>query len=146
MENDNYNCEDDIVEEASIKYNANKDFTTLEAWKKARLVRLFFYKEIIPSLPAEEKYNLNLQIRKAAISITANIAEGYGRFHYKEGIQFYRISRGSLFELKDHLISCFDMNYIKNEQLEKAANLIEDAKITINGYINFVKKQLQNEK
>ncbi len=146
MEIDNHSFEDDCVEEASIKYNANKDFTTLEAWKKARVVRLFFYQEIIPLLPNEEKHNLAFQIRKASVSITANIAEGYGRFHFKEGIQFYRISRGSLFELKDHTISCFDMHYINRAHFDKAVSLIEDAKITINGYINFVKAQLQNEK
>ncbi|MBS4013284.1 MAG: four helix bundle protein [Bacteroidetes bacterium] len=146
MEIDNYNLESDIVEEESTSYNSDKDFTTLEAWRKARIVKLFFYKEIIPFVQNEEKHNLAFQIRKASVSITANIAEGYGRFHYKEGIQFYRISRGSLFELKDHVISCFDMQYINKAQFEKALSLIEDAKITINGYINFVKKQLQNEK
>jgi hypothetical protein len=88
---DEYTIENEkisIVEEAFDKYNANKDFTSLEAWKKAREVKIFFYKEIIPLLPAEEKNNLNIQIRKAGISITANIAEGYGRYHYQEGIQF----------------------------------------------------------
>lgn len=95
-----------------LGYNENKDFTSLDAWKKARLVKLFFYNEVIPLLPAEEKYNLNIQIRKSGVSITANISEGYGRYNYREGIQFYRISRGSMYELKDHLISCYDFNYI----------------------------------
>ncbi len=63
-------------------YNENKDFITLEAWKKCREVKNFFYKEIIPKLPNEEKCNLGTQIRKACVSITANIAEGYGRFHH----------------------------------------------------------------
>jgi len=129
------------MEEVFVKYNAQKDFTTLDAWKKARLVKLFFYKEIIPALPAEEKFNLNLQIRKAAVSSTANISEGYGRYHYQEGIQFYRISRGSIYELKDHLISCYDFDFISKDIFEKGISLIEDAKITLNGYINFVKSQ-----
>ena len=93
-------------------YKTYKDFTTLECWKLARKVKLFFYEKILPKLPKEEKYNLGNQIRNAAISATANIAEGYGRFHFKESIQFYRISRGSQFELKDHLISCLDLKYI----------------------------------
>jgi four helix bundle protein len=124
------------------KYDSNRDFTTLEAWKKARLVKLFFYSEVIPFLPAEEKFNLKNQIRKASISITANIAEGYGRYHYQEGLQFYRISRGSIYELKDHLISCHDLNYVDENIFNKGILLIEDTKITLNGYIKFVKSQL----
>lgn len=132
---------DIIVEDVFEKYNAPKDFTTLDAWKKARLVKLFFYKEVIPRLPAEEKFNLNLQIRKAGVSGTANISEGYGRYHYQEGIQFYRISRGSIYELKDHLISCLDFEFINKEVFEKGISLIEDAKTTLNGYIKFVISQ-----
>ncbi len=124
-------------------YNENKDFTTLEAWKKARLVKLFFYREVIPLLPVEEKYNLDIQIRKSSVSSTANISEGYGRFNFQEGIQFYRISRASIYELKDHLISCYDFKYINKEIYDKGISLIEDAKITLNGYINFVKSQLK---
>ena len=133
--------EDIIVEDVFEKYNAQKDFTTLDAWKKARLVKLFFYKEVIPRLPTEEKFNLNLQIRKAGVSATANISEGYGRYHYQEGIQFYRISRGSIYELKDHLISSFDFEFVSKEIFERGIFLIEDAKATLNGYIKFVISQ-----
>ena len=121
--------------EIQIKYNPQKDFTTLDAWKKTRTVKIFFYKEIIPLLPVEEKFNLNHQIRKASVSGTANISEGYGRYHYQEGIQFYRISRSSIYELKDHLISCLDLGFIDQEIFDKGIFLIEDAKITLNGYI-----------
>lgn len=124
-------------------YNEHKDFVTLEAWKRCREVKNFFYKEIIPKLPIEEKYNLGTQIRKASVSITANIAEGYGRFHYIEGIQFYRISRGSLFELKDHLISCKDFNYVTKDLFNNGIKLIESAKVTLNGYIKYVKGKVK---
>ncbi|MBU4444096.1 four helix bundle protein [bacterium] len=67
--------------------------------------------------------------------------EGYGRFYYKEGIQFYRISRASVYELKDHLISCFDLKFIDKNIYDDGLIIIEDAKKLINGYINFVKKQ-----
>ncbi|MGM0505068.1 MAG: four helix bundle protein, partial [Bacteroidota bacterium] len=118
--------------------------------KKARIVKLFFYREVIPLLPIEEKYNLDIQIRKSSVSATANISEaclparqGYGRFNFQEGIQFYRISRASMYELKDHLISCYDFKYINKDIYDKGISLIEDAKITLNGYINFVKSQLK---
>lgn len=127
-----------IVEDTFVKYNVQKDFTSRDARKKARLVKLFFYEEVIPFLPVEEKYNLNLQIRKASVSGTANISEGYGRYHYQEGVQFCRISRGSIYELKDHIISCFDFGFVSNEIFEKGISLIEDAKVTLNGYIRFV--------
>jgi four helix bundle protein len=127
------------VEDGSLECNSRKDYTSLEAWKKVRLVKLFFYKNVIPLLPPEEKFNLNIQIRKAAVSATANIAEGYGRYHYQEGIQFYRIARGSLYELKDHIISCHDMQFIMSEDFDKGISLIEDAKVTLNGFIKYVK-------
>ena len=135
-----------LVEDSLSKYNSEKDFTTLDAWRKARIVKLFFYNKIIPALPLEEKYNLNLQIRKAGVSATANISEGYGRFHYQEGIQFYRVSRGSLYELKDHLITCFDLSFIDTTIFEECIGFIEDAKVTLNGYINFVKSKKENPK
>ena len=125
------------------KYNSAKDFVTLDAWKKARLVRIFFYSDIIPVLPSEEKYNLGSQIRRASVSATANISEGYGRFHYKEGIQFYRIARGSLCELKDHLICCRDLECIDDSRFEKGIDLIEQAKVTLNGFIKFVEAKQQ---
>jgi len=124
-------------------YKAYKDFTTLECWKLARKVKLFFYEKIIPKLPQEEKYNLGNQIRVAAISATANIAEGYGRFHYKESIHFYRISRGSQFELKDHLISCFDLKFIENSLLNEGFALLESSVKSLNGYIRFVQNLIK---
>ncbi len=130
-----------LVSDSSENYNANKDFVTLNAWKKAREVKLFFYNRIIPKLPREEKFNLDTQIRKAAVSITANISEGYGRYNYQEGIQFYRISRASLYELKDHLISCYDLEYIDRGLIEEGKELIEEAKRTLNGYITYVKNK-----
>ncbi len=139
---ENFENEDDIyINEPGEGYDISKDFTTLYAWQKAQEVKIFFYEVVIPKLPVEEKYSLNNQIRKASISITANIAEGYGRYYYQEGMQFYRIARGSLYELKDHLISCLKLKYIPEESYTQGMNLLESAKRTLNGFINFVKKQ-----
>ena len=90
--------------EAADEISSCKDFTSLRCWQSCRLVRLFIYNKVIPNLPVEEKHNLNFQVRKSARSITANIAEGAGRYHYQEAIQFLRIARGSLDELFDGLI------------------------------------------
>lgn len=128
--------------ESPPTYDRKKDFTSLDAWKKARDLKLFFYREVLPKLPAEERYSLGSQIRDSGVSATANIAEGYGRYHYKEGIQFYRISRASIYELKDHLISCLDFDYISREVFNKGIVLVEETKKTLNGYIRFVHNQI----
>jgi four helix bundle protein len=126
------------VNEPKEFYDTNRDFKTLEAWKKCREVKLFFYNKILSRLPKEEKFNLDFQIRKASVISTSNISEGYGRYHYQEGIQFYRISRCSLYDLKDHLISCYDLKYIDDCLKFEGEDLIESAKVTLNGYINYV--------
>jgi len=142
LEMDNEN----IFEESKGAYNQNRDFTGLICWQNARDLKIFFYKKIIAHLPETEKYNLNSQIRRAAIIVNANIAEGYGRYHYQEEIQFYRISRGSIFELKDHLLSCFDLNYIEKQLFDEGIQMIETAIISLNGFINYIKKEKEQLK
>ncbi len=129
------------AEDPLVGYNEAKDFTSLVCWQKARAVKLFFRTKVMPVLPKEEKFALVFQIRKSSVSITENIAEGYGRFHYQELIQFCRMSRGSLFELKDDLITCIDLKYISQEMHDEGMKLIEEGKITLNGYIRYVKTQ-----
>jgi len=91
-----------------------KGFEDLEAWKEGRIFR----KQIailIKSFPKHEQYDLISQIRRASRSVTANIAEGYGRFHYQENIQFCRHARGSLEECKDHLYTAFDEDILTRQ-------------------------------
>ena len=125
----------------NLDYNSYKDFMTLEAWKKARVLKIFFYREVIPILPSEEQYNLGMQVRRASVSVTANISEGYGRYNHQECIHFYRIARGSIYELKDHITTCLDLDFVDKELFDRAMTLIEDAKKTLNGYIQYVKQQ-----
>ena len=82
------------------------------------------------------------QLIRAARSVTANIAEGYGRFHFQETIQFCRHARGSYYELIDHLIVALDEKYITNEQLQKVKESIGSGIAILNGYIRY----LQNTK
>jgi four helix bundle protein len=135
-----------IFEEAAGGYNEQKDFTSLICWKNERNLKLFFYQKIIPKIPEHEKFNQINQIKRAAVSATANITEGYGRFHYQEGIQFYRFSRGSIYELKDHLFSCNDFGYIEIPLFEEGIKLIETTKISLNGFIKYVEKQKVEKK
>ena len=104
----------------------------LEPWlKKISLA-------IIKKLPASEKYDLYDNMKRAARSVTRNIAEGYGRFHYKENIQFCRISRGSLTEILDDLITCRDEEYITMTEYNDVRKRIETALRILNGYINYL--------
>jgi len=122
-----------------MTYGPIKHFKDIEAWKLARELRTKAY-NVIKKLPSEEKYDLASQMRRAAISCTAYIAEGYGRFHYQENIQFCRISRGSMYEIQDHLIACIDNEYISKEIYESIWNLSINAIKTLDGYIRYLKK------
>lgn len=112
----------------------------LEVYSVAREYRKKIYK-LTHKLPKEEQYNLISQMRRAAVSLTNNIAEGHGRYHYQENIQFLRQSRGSLEELLDDLNICVDENYTDKEHIEslKQEGLILLKKI--NGYIKYLKNQ-----
>src|SRR5947208_1548458 len=108
-------------------------FQDLDVYKAAREFRKKIY-QVAKQLPASEKYNLNSQMRRAAVSLTNNIAEGHGRFHYLDNIRFVLISRGSLNELIDDLNTCEDEGYLPGAQL---GALNEDATSVmrqINGY------------
>ena len=126
------------------KYGQIRHFTDIEAWKIGREIRKEVY-TLIKMLPEEEKYNLSSQMRRAAVSITANIAEGYGRYHYQENIQFCRQSRGSMYEIQDHLVTCLDENYISKENYGRIYSLSERAIKAINGYIKLLQRQQQTE-
>ncbi len=91
--------------------NKIRDFTDLNAWKEGHKLVLLLYKAT-ESFPKSEKYSLIDQMRRAAVSVTSNIAEGFGRQTYKEKIQFYYLSQGSLIELKNQLIISHDVGYI----------------------------------
>ena len=78
--------------------NEIKTFEDLECWKACRVLRIFVAKTVAPVLPKDEKFGLTNQILRAARSTTANIAEGYGRFHYLDNAKFCSNSRGSLWK------------------------------------------------
>ena len=119
-----------------------KSFKELEAWKKSRVLRKEI-SELSKSFPAEEKYRLVDQMIRAARSVTANIAEGYGRFHYQENIQFCRQSRGSLTELQDHLTVALDEEYINEQIMNEFDEKVEECIRILNGYINYLIKSKQ---
>jgi len=126
------------------KYGKIRHFTDIESWKIAREARKKFY-ELLQHLPDKERYVLEPQIRRACISATANIAEGFGRFHYQENIQFCRQSRGSMYELQDHLITCLDEKYVEESRYNELFSLLENGIKALNGYIRMLKRQKEIE-
>ncbi len=97
--------------------------------------------QLIKKFPKEEKFGLSDDMKRAARSTTHNIAEGFGRFHYQENIQFCRQSRGSLHELIDQLITAKDDGYIHHDEYTEGGELISKALALLNGYINYLSKQ-----
>ncbi len=117
--------------------NSYKSFEDLQCWQACREVRVFIT-ELVKSYPKEEQYSLVDNMKRAARSTTQNIAEGFGRFHYKENLQFCRISRGSLFELTDDLITSIDEGFISKEDYKLGRNKIANAQALLNGYIKYL--------
>jgi four helix bundle protein len=116
-----------------------KSFEDLECWKACRQVRLFV-KDILKTFPKHELYSLTDNMRRASRSTTENIAEGYGRYHYQENIQFCRVSRGSLHEVADQLITSKDEEYIDEKKYNEGRELIKKALSLLNGYINYLQR------
>ncbi len=120
-------AEQDYAEQGAATVAETPQITTFEdlaCWKKCRELRLFVAKEAIPALPKEERYRLGEQLLRAARSTTANIAEGYGRFHYLDNAKFCSNSRGSCWEVLDHLITSSDEGLLPTAIIEKGKALV----------------------
>jgi four helix bundle protein len=115
-------------------------FEDLEVYQVAREFRKTIYR-VARRLPEIEKFVLTSQIRRAAVSLTNNIAEGHGRFHFLEQIKFMLQARGSLEELLDDLNVCIDENYFPVEEIEKLKSEGWRAHRLINGYIRFLRRR-----
>jgi four helix bundle protein len=116
-------------------------FEDLECWKASRRLRIFISKTIASTLPKGERYGLASQILRSARSTTANIAEGYGRFHYLDNAKFCSNARGSCFETLDHLITAHDENMITDTLLSEGRELVNEANKILNGYINYLRRK-----
>jgi four helix bundle protein len=124
------------IENVRVVAQAGKvrDFTDLQVWQLARELRQQAY-ALCAGFPPDERYALTQQLRRATISITANIAEDFGRYSYQENIQFCRVARGSAYEVRDHLITATDQHYISPEGHQRIESLVLRVIQTLNGYI-----------
>ena len=100
--------------------------------------------KLADGLPPKERYDLAPQIRRSSKSVMANIAEGYGRYHYLDSLRFYYIARGSLEETINHIITAHDLAYINDTRFQELYDLGRESERTqsertLNGYINYVR-------
>jgi len=116
-------------------------FTNLDVWKEARILVKLVYNNL-SSFPKEELFGLQSQIKRSVISIPSNIAEGCGRNHKKDSMQFFYIARGSAYELEAQLYLSFDLGFINQDQLDILLKQLEAVRRMLAGLINYFKSQL----
>lgn len=117
-----------------------ESFEELDVWKLAGEIKKKIF-VMLRTFPKIEEYRLKDQLIRASISVTANIAEGFGRYHYQENVQFCRQSRGSLYEIIDHLITSYDFGYIDEEKLNELKNEVKRNIKVLNSYISMIQKR-----
>lgn len=122
-----------------------KGYKELESYIKARELRIEISR-IVKQFPSSEKFLLTNQIIRSSRSITANIAEAYGRYTYTCTRNFFIIARGSATETMEHLTTAFDEKYITDEVLKIFEEKYETVIKLINGYINYLDKSKMNKK
>lgn len=120
-----------------------KNFYDLKVWKDAHKLALKIY-ENTKNFPREEQFGLISQMRRAASSVTANIAEGFGRFHYNDKIKFYQQARASAVELQDHILLSKDLAFLAKDSAEDLFSQAELVLKETNGLINAINKQKGN--
>lgn len=120
----------------SCMENSYKKYTELNVWLEARKLTTSIY-SITKNFPREEQYGLSNQMRRCAVSIPSNIAEGCGRNHKKDSLQFFYISRGSIYELETQLYLSNDLNFISSTELDNLLINLEAVRKLLNGFIRY---------
>lgn len=114
-------------------------YRNLEAWKRSMELVTHVYL-FARNIPKEEVYALTSQIKRSAVSIPINIAEGMGRNHKNDSIQFFHISRGSLYELETLLEIALRLNFLSESGYTELTNKITGCMKVLNGLINYFEK------
>jgi four helix bundle protein len=127
-----------------MSYKSQFNLDSFELYNSARRFRIGTYR-LIRQLPAEEKYCLGNQMRRAAISVSNNIAEGHGRWYFKENIRFCRTARGSVGELIDDFNACIDERYGEPTLVEELKSDAQQLIARINSYIAYLHRSKQGD-
>jgi len=114
--------------------NKIQSFTDLLVWQESHKLVLMIY-QATKNFPKEELFGLTSQLRRAAVSITSNIAEGFSRQGYKEKLQFYYMALGSLTESQNQLLIAKDLNYLEQIEFNKIAEQSISVHKLLNGFV-----------
>jgi four helix bundle protein len=118
----------------------SNSFEDLEVWQMGKNIVIETY-QISTHFPKEESFILASQIRRAALSVPANIAEGFGRYHYLDKAKFYLNARGSLYELKSHLLIAQELGYFSQSQsISSLLITIDKLSLKLNNLISSTRK------
>lgn len=117
----------------------SKTFTDLLAWQHCHQFVLAVYKTT-STFPKDEIYGLASQFRRAAVSITANISEGYRKLSKADKLRFFNIAQGSLEECRNYCILSRDLDYINDEQYNDLTIILEKASWYLNAYCDGIEK------
>ena len=119
---------------------AGRDFEELEVYQAARDLRKAIY-DLTETLPPDERFGLIQQMKRAAVSLTNNIAEGHGTYTFRHTIAFLHRARGSVYELRDDLNVCEDEDYVPLEKLEELRPMAVRTTQLIDGYVRYLRKR-----
>jgi four helix bundle protein len=120
-------------------------FEDLDCYKAGREFRISV-SQWTRTLPKEEQFRLKDQVIRASRSITANIAEGFGRHHPQENLQFCRQARGSLMETLEHLNTALDEDFLDEQEYERMRTQWSQVRALLNGYISYLQKLTPKDK
>ena len=127
---------------SSDKLTKIVNFTDLDAWKKSHYLYVEIHKAT-RAFPPEELYGLTSQIRRAALSVTSNIAEGFGRSSDADKLHFYIMARGTLFEVQNQLMAALDIEILDRQAFDALLEQAQTAQRILIGLINSTKRRQQ---
>ena len=123
---------------------AYKSFEEMPVWKKAMDLATRIFK-ITDNLPRKEDYGLTSQIRRSSLSVSGNIAEGFGRKHTKDKLNFYYDARGSLAETKNHIIYGRNIEYFTKADFDENSKIINEVWKELNFLISNLTTRFESQ-
>lgn len=120
------------------------ELAKLKVWSRSRELAVDVYREVLPHLPKEEQWGLASQLRRASVSVVANIAEGHGRYYFQERVRSCYLARGSLEEVETLLILAQDLGYLTGHEAIVISK-VHELRRMLNSYIRYLRGRASKE-